>query len=48
MMKGLLSLDRSIGYSLGNAEIVDAAAFNLYLAHLQGWGVEQSDEKALK
>ncbi|EUB60630.1 LRP2-binding protein [Echinococcus granulosus] len=48
MMQGLLSLDRGVGSPLGNAELVDAAAFNLYLAYLQGWGVEQSDEIALK
>uniref|UniRef100_A0A5K3F0R2 LRP2-binding protein n=1 Tax=Mesocestoides corti TaxID=53468 RepID=A0A5K3F0R2_MESCO len=48
MMEGLLSLDRGVGSPKGNAEIVDAAAFNLYLAYLQGWGVKQSDEKALK
>ncbi|KAL5110589.1 LRP2-binding protein [Taenia crassiceps] len=47
-MQGLLSLDRGVGSPLGNAELVDAAAFNLYLAYLQGWGVEQSDELALR
>lgn len=47
-MKGLLSLDRGIGAPLGNAAIVDAAAFNLFLAHIQGWGVKSSDEKALQ
>ncbi|VDK34566.1 unnamed protein product [Taenia asiatica] len=48
IMQGLLSLDRGVGSPLGNAELVDAAAFNLYLAYLQGWGTEQSDELALR
>lgn len=47
-MEGLLSLDRRIGAPLGNAEIVDAAAYNLFLAYIHGWGVKMSDEKALQ
>ncbi|KAM3176991.1 hypothetical protein ACTXT7_005410 [Hymenolepis weldensis] len=48
IMEGLLSLDRRIGTPLGNAEIVDAAAYNLFLAYIHGWGVKMSDEKALQ
>ena len=48
MMQGLLSLDRGIGAPLGNSELVDAAAFNLYLAYMQGCGVEQSSDEALR
>ena len=48
MMEGLLTLDRGVGSSLGNSELVDAASFNLYLAYMQGCGVEQSSDDALK
>ncbi|VDN11179.1 unnamed protein product [Dibothriocephalus latus] len=48
MMEGLLSLDIAPNSEVGNEEIVNAAAYNLYLAYLHGWGVRQSDEKALK
>ncbi len=48
MMEGLLTLDRGVGFPLGNGELVDAAAYNMYLAHFQGWGVEQSEDLALK
>ncbi|VDL96252.1 unnamed protein product [Schistocephalus solidus] len=48
MMEGLLSLDTGPNSEVGNEEIVNAAAYNLYLAYLHGWGVKQSDEKALE
>ncbi|KAM7537663.1 hypothetical protein Aperf_G00000060568 [Anoplocephala perfoliata] len=48
IMQSLLSLDRGVGAPLGNAVIVDAAAFNLFLAYIQGWGVKYSDEKGLE
>ncbi|VDN97601.1 unnamed protein product [Rodentolepis nana] len=47
IMEGLLSLDRGIGAPLGNAEIVEAAAYNLFLAYVHGYGAKMSDEKAL-
>ncbi|KAL7065181.1 hypothetical protein AAHC03_05378 [Spirometra sp. Aus1] len=48
MMEGLLSLDIGPNSEVGNEEIVNSAAYNLYLAYLHGWGVRQSDETALK
>lgn len=48
IMEGLLTLDTRPGAPLVNEEIVDAAAYNLFLAYLHGRGVESSDDKALE